>query len=373
MIEQERRVEIHIDQTNEPKQFRSDALRLISPGEGEVTFPLQQYAWPEEKDRVLPLENEALDWGQFLIENDRSLPRAVSFAWEFSYQAEYPLHFDLEIAYDADFNQKVTVVHGLTQPNAQVYNLGIGISYYWKVVARASREGDQQQPVLAESPVGHFVTNSTPPRWINVPGVTNVRDIGGWPLPGGHRVRQGMIYRGSELNNHCLISAEGHKILVEDLGILTDMDLRGVGEERGPVLDLRKVEYINIPVMPYESIARPEYTGRYRAAFSLLATRSMYPIFVHCWGGADRTGTVAFLTLALLGVSMEDLATEYELTSLSIWGQRLREAEAFQDLLHTLELFAPKGSSIQTQVERYMKVIGVTAEEVGKIREIMTD
>ncbi len=182
-----------------------------------------------------------------------------------------------------------------------------------------------------------------------------------------------MIYRGSEMNSHCTISGEGRHILIKDLGIRTDLDLRGLGEDRMAVLDRNRVEYVNIPVLAYDSIANPEYTGRYRALFHLLATCAKYPIFIHCWGGADRTGTIVFLIQALLGMSVEDLSTDYELTSLSIWGERLRGSEAFQDLLQTLELFAIEGSSIQTQVERYLTVIGVTTEEMESIREILTE
>ncbi len=162
-------------------------------------------------------------------------------------------------------------------------------------------------------------------------------------------------------------------MLIEELGIRTDLDLRGLGEDCTPVLDLSRVEYINIPVESYDSIANPEYTRRYRALFSLLANPLKYPIFLHCWGGADRTGTIVFLIQALLGMRNEDLFNDYELTSLSVWGERSRSFEAFQDLLQTLELFASTGSSLQFQVERYLKVIGVTDAEIARIREILKE
>lgn len=41
---------------------------------------------------------------------------------------------------------------------------------------------------------------------------------------------------------------------------------------------------------------------------------------MHCQGGCDRTGTLAFLLLGLLGVSESDLAKEYELSSFSVIG-----------------------------------------------------
>lgn len=38
-------------------------------------------------------------------------------------------------------------------------------------------------------------------------------------------------------------------------------------------------------------------------------------VFFHCIGGADRTGTLSWLILGLLGVPEADLCKEYELTS----------------------------------------------------------
>lgn len=38
-------------------------------------------------------------------------------------------------------------------------------------------------------------------------------------------------------------------------------------------------------------------------------------VYLHCVGGADRTGTLAFLIEALVGVSESDLSKDYELTS----------------------------------------------------------
>lgn len=38
-------------------------------------------------------------------------------------------------------------------------------------------------------------------------------------------------------------------------------------------------------------------------------------VYIHCMVGADRTGTLAFLLEALLGVSESDLSKDFELTS----------------------------------------------------------
>ncbi|NIY15094.1 MAG: hypothetical protein GWM98_09410, partial [Nitrospinaceae bacterium] len=77
--------------------------------------------------------------------------------------------------------------------------------------------------MVAESAVASFKTDPSPPRWIRVPGITNVRDLGGWPLPGGRRIRQGMVFRSSEMNGHLNLTSRGKHILEEELGIRTDL------------------------------------------------------------------------------------------------------------------------------------------------------
>ena len=49
--------------------------------------------------------------------------------------------------------------------------------------------------------------------------------------------------------------------------------------------------------------------GGYTPIFGIaaIADENRYPVYIHCTGGADRTGTLAFLINALLGVGEDDL------------------------------------------------------------------
>lgn len=347
-------------------------IRLLNPREGSVTSPLQQFRW--NKGRIEPhlvVEGASCAWQNVIACDDHSLPRGVLFAWEkpevFGLEGARKLHYDLEL-YPSEISDEKTCLRDLVQPWAEVENLRVGTEYRWKVTAYLENGN-----LAAESPAELFVTHPELPRWIHVSGVTNMRDLGGWPLPGGHRVRQGMIFRGSEMNAHCEITPQGRQVMLEGLRIRTDLDLRGMGEEPSPALDPEQVQYINLPVQAYGLIAHPEISPRYRAIFRLLSIPASYPLYLHCWGGADRTGTVAFLIGALLGMSADDLATEYELTSLSIWGERLSTQEAYQDLLDTLALFSVAGSTLQDQVEHYLHVIGVTDGEIADIRDLLIE
>ncbi len=101
-------------------------------------------------------------------------------------------------------------------------------------------------------------------------------------------------------------------MLIEELNIRTDLDLRTDDEVNGPVLDPARVRWVHLPVTPYAYIARNGSREQYRNLFRFLAQPGHYPILFHCWGGADRGGTVAMLLHALLGVRWPDLIRDYE-------------------------------------------------------------
>ncbi len=110
----------------------------------------------------------------------------------------------------------------------------------------------------------------------------------------------------------------------------------------------------------------------YRKVFSLMADKSNYPMYFHCTGGADRTGTVSFLVNALLGVSEADLIHDYEFTTFSIYGQRnIQQGDYsgyFQDFITKLKSF--DGETLAEKTENYMLSIGMTEEKISSLKEI---
>lgn len=347
-------------------------LLLIEPRDNSVTPPLQRYYWPTDAEREGGSSTAVGAFGPIAWDDlnysgeDRSHPAGVLFAWQPVHASSNTVRYDLRISQGADFRETL-VLKDLAEPRVEVLHLHIATRYFWKV---AARDGDR---TIAESPVRSFLTHDATPRWIAVPGITNVRDLGGWPLPEGRRVRQGLLYRSSEMNSHLVISEAGKRILEDTLGIRTDLDLRGPTEETRPVLDTNRVEWINIPVNPYEAICHPRFSPAFRQIFQIFADASKYPILFHCWGGADRAGTVAFLISALLGKSYENLVRDYELTSLSVWGERSRWSDEFQKLMGALYAFDNGTNSVNVQVERYLLSIGVTAEELARIRALLIE
>jgi protein tyrosine/serine phosphatase len=323
-------------------------IQLRYPSPDATTPPLQEHEWESDQPKILNI-----------LPVDRSQPRPVDFAWERPAIQGDSLRYELLIAKDAEFSDPVRV-KDLKITNTRVSNLEIGTRYYWKVTAARNAQE------LAASSVGEFTTHPQAPRWLSVPGITNVRDIGGWTTPAGQRIRQGMVYRSSEMNGHLELTAQGREILLNQLGIRTDLDLRGSDELCEPALP--GTRYINIPLLPYTHIAETQYQPMYRQVFQLLADPAIYPVIIHCWGGADRTGTVVFLLQALLGVQEKSLIRDYELTSLSIWGERRHTSDEFSAFLKYL---SEQGESIHDSVEQYLRSVGVSSAELSSIRNIL--
>jgi len=174
------------------------------------------------------------------------------------------------------------------------------------------------------------------------------------------------------MNRHVEVTDEGARVLLDDLGVRTDLDLRGIGGEALPALDPDRAQWVNVPIRPYEGIADEEGQRGYLEVFRVFAAPANYPILFHCWGGADRAGTVALLLNALLGVSREDLLRDYELTSLSIWGERSRSSDVFVPLLDALRSFGPD-ENINEQAENYLVAIGVTPDEIAAFRSHLVE
>ena len=347
-------------------------IELISPADGSVTEPLQKHHWPIDKEWA-DLETagdkasvSSFDWQNLTIAaTDRSFPRPVVFSWKKPSASWRRMSYELLISRSPDFKDPI-VLGNLSKPETKVWHLYVDTGYYWKVKAM------QANKAMAESEIRRFRTHQSPPRWIRVPGMTNVRDIGGWRLPGNRMVRQGLIYRSSEMNGHLNITSRGRQILVDQLGIRTDLDLRSELDEASPALDTQKVRWVHAPISPYDCICDDAFRGGYRLIFETFADPANYPIIFHCVGGADRGGTVAFLLNALLGKSREFLIRDYELTTLSVWGERSRSSEQFISLLDTLQPMGSDRMNICEQVENYVLSIGLAREAIEAIRTQLT-
>ena len=155
-------------------------------------------------------------------------------------------------------------------------------------------------------------------RMIYTPSVWNVRDLGGWACTGG-RVKYGKIFRGGHFGS---ITDADKSTIVNWLGVATDIDLRN-NSETGSITTSplgTGVEYFHQSLDFYaNAVSTSAASARTVAVLKkvMACVAANKPCYFHCMSGADRTGTIAYLLLSLLGVSQSDKDKEYELTAFS--------------------------------------------------------
>lgn len=286
-----------------------------------------------------------------------------------------PIHLDLsdlsqdctkvEVSESEDFSP--ALLFPVTEGQAEIYNLKIGTTYYYRAVEADGRRSRTER----------FQTESIGPRNLYIDGVTNARDLGGYETALG-RIRQGLLYRTAKLNQNKastptpLITEEGIKTMKEVLQVKSEIDLRKsenneIGSLTGSVLG-EGVHYYNLP-MGYDNVLT-ENEGALRDFFALLADEKNYPIFFHCSIGTDRTGYSAFLILSLLGADTNVITKDYLFSNFGLIGG---SRSASNVLGFSFFLALQKGSSPMEKAENYLIKIGVTREEIDSIRRIMIE
>ncbi|MFD3682917.1 tyrosine-protein phosphatase, partial [Streptomyces sp. NPDC058613] len=171
-------------------------------------------------------------------------------------------------------------------------------------------------------------------RHVSFERLHNFRDLGGYPTADGRTVRWGRLFRADSLGK--LEGGDWERFL--GLGIETVIDLRYPWEieSKGRVPGHPSLAYHNLSVehRPYDQAALgpdvepgPYLAERYvevahdgvaelRLALEVLASQDGPAVF-HCASGKDRTGLLAALVLALLGVSEQDIVDDFALTGLA--------------------------------------------------------
>ena len=243
--------------------------------------------------------------------------------------------------------------------------LECGVRYYFRVIGTLS-DGTNV------GAFGEFTTADTP-RILSVDGIVNVRDIGGWETSNGKVIKQGVLYRGSELDGaveaEYLLSAEGKTDMLSVLGINFEMDLRNEADTpKGKDVLGSGVPHVYYGAPMYAAVFDSNNSETIRKIFSDLADERNYPMYLHCTYGKDRTGSICYLLEALLGLSDTQLRMEYELSAFcggnvdpESWGGFMNEVQELE------------GYTTSEKVENYLLSIGVTAEEIESIRNIFLE
>lgn len=302
-------------------------ILLDSPSDGTTVTTVS----PEIHEHLNLPKTER--WATFHeLENRKRLAKhraAVpqSFTWKSTGGETGP--FVLEISEKGDFPEtsSVFIYHKEGTSGAEVSNFLLGKTYFWRV--RGQKNG-----VAVHSKTRSFKSTSEAPRLMHVPGMTNMRDLGGWVTSDGKRVRQGMIYRSAALNANALvkrtktsdpkslspgeprIQEEGVRYVNDVLGLKTDLDLRsdfGVGSMTISPAGSR-VQLIQNSSKSYAAIHTEEGMEITARSFRVFANPDNYPVDFHCSAGSSRAGCLAVVLNGVLGVPLDDLAKDWEIT-----------------------------------------------------------
>ncbi len=294
----------------------------------------------------------------------------------------------VEFAMDKDFTvsaQELVLSIDKANQTAKVCNFMAGKTVYWRV------KGTTKDGKKAASPIGSFKTEELLPRQITLPGVDNVRDVGGWKTADGRRMRQGIIFRSAGLNldspdwqwdekkridpkksriGETVIKQEGIDYFVGKVGMKTELDLRWDGEvavmTESPMG--KAVNWIHISSYDYGSLFTERGMKAVREDFRLFADKKNYPIVFHCIAGADRTGTLAYILCGLVGVAEDDLRKDWEVTARNYFSYTL-----YDKIAPGFDKCGKPEDPLSVKIQNFLLSVGVTQEEIDAYKAIILE
>lgn len=241
------------------------------------------------------------------------------------------------------------------------------------------------------------------PRVLNIEGVLNFRDIGGYRSADGRQVTWGKIFRSAQLDR---LSEQGVSELAA-LGIKTVVDLRFSDEtqkyptirsavpnaeiiswhdeqevgsaDKSAAMKLAWRESLDSkdPARVHEAmrINYPKKLYTHRAIYQKMLLRlseGQTPLLFHCAAGKDRTGVGAALILSLLGIDDQQIIDDYLLTQNELEGRveawfagGATTEDNYQDFQEKLarqssELLAPIFAADRAYIETLLEYVDST-------------
>ncbi len=286
--------------------------------------------------------------------------------------------------------QELAFTYTTKKNSLEFYNEELLQTYYWNVTAGGS---------VSKTFSFKNTIDVAGPRNLNIDGVENFRDIGGWGVltdQGYQRyMKQGMVYRSGRFNEDkadevtITISDAGLKEVKDNLKIKTEIDFRRtsnneIGSLTSSALG-EGVNYYNLPML-YEGKNLIEWTGpsgkdtyqydnpgMIKRFFEILSDENNYPVNFHCSIGKDRTGCLAYLLEGLLGFDQEVMNRDYMFTNFANAGMCKLQDDIYNSgrYGYTLENYT-NGDTINDKIYNYLKdEIGVEEEKLDNIISIL--
>ena len=208
----------------------------------------------------------------------------------------------------------------------------------------------------------------------------------------GKKVKYGKIIRGAALSdsssNSLIVTGKG-KLALAELKIQAELNLGAIDNATSIAANCayKKIGYTNYAT----AITGEAYRAQFKEVLEWIVSclngtlnvSGLYQvqrnIYMHCQGGCDRTGTLSFQLLGLLGVSESDLAKEYELSSFSDVGfGRLRTTTKAVDTYDYVGMVeALKTYSGDTITDKFVSFAttgcGISMDTITSFRNLMLE
>ena len=267
------------------------------------------------------------------------------------------------LSQNADYSDSVTYHPAVKSKDYIIRNMLPQCTYYYKV---EEIRKDNTVTVMAD---GRFRTVGQV-RMIYVPGVSNMRDIGGWrsELPGNPRIKYGRMYRSGHLER---VTQEGKHLMATNLGVGAELDLRAESTLKESPLG-PGVDYFNGVADSYAGSMNSE-RAKHARNFEWLVDRLREGKVVnwHCAVGCDRCGTLSLIIEGVLGVSEVDLTRDYEMSSFR-GHKRYRGHVGFHKVLPWIKKTFP-ADTLHESFYKYCIWAGISDEDIQYLRSEMLE
>ena len=248
------------------------------------------------------------------------------------------------------------IEYSVSSSPLEIYNLTPGVRYYYQVLDNGGALV-KQACLIPDGPL-RMIKSST----------RNFRDLGGWVGENGRKIAYGKIYR-------CAQISSSDASLFKELGITAELDFAKL---KGGLTSI----YQYYPAVMFLSSGTGKTSEYYRQSIRDVVNWLSHgeTVVFHCYAGADRTGTMAFLIESLLGVSESDTSKDFELTTFSSYGSRKRndtQSYPFKKLISYLRngQFGSSDATMQQIVTNWATQgeNALTLEEIDQLKALLLE